>query len=286
MRPSVAVVVPVAGRSAAREALANLERLRLAPGDEILLAFNGLNEQPLTEPRAGALRVISARGRRSSYHARNAGARATASSWLLFLDADCSPRRSLLDEYFATPIAETTGAIAGGVRPSLAAGAGVLARYARSRLHLNQRAFLEGRSGRPFAATANMLVRRAAWKDLGGFCEVRSGGDVDFCWRLQEAGWSLELREDAFVEHRHRESLRSLLRQRARYAAGHRWLDRRHPGGMPRLRVARGLARTVFEGLAAAMRRDGEEARFRALDGLVLLAQAAGRLKDNTSAER
>ncbi len=47
-----------------------------------------------------------------------------------------------------------------------------------------------------------MLVRRDVWEWLGGFHEgVRSGADVEFCWRVQDADWSLEHRPEARVEH-------------------------------------------------------------------------------------
>ena len=47
----------------------------------------------------------------------------------------------------------------------------------------------------PGAATANLLVRRAAWAAVGGFLEgIRSGGDFEFCWRVADAGGRLEFR--------------------------------------------------------------------------------------------
>ncbi len=229
---------------------------------------------------AGApARVVRADAVRSSYHARNRGAADARGEWLLFLDADCRPDPRLIDEYLGSPRAESCGAVAGAVLPA-PGQEGLLTRYARSRGYLDQRAFMSG-PGRPFAATANLLVRRAAWEQLGGFSEVRSAGDVDFCWRLQDAGWSLELEEAAWVEHRHRDTLGALLRQRARYAAGHRWLERRHPAVRSRVPLHRALARAGLELLASARRRDTEEVRFRALDILALLAYAAGRLASN-----
>ena len=70
---------------------------------------------------------------------------------------------------------------------------------------------------------------------------IRSGGDVDFCWRLQRAGWTLEQRPEARVEHHHREDLASFLAMVARYGAGSRWLNERHPGAAPRWPLVAGL---------------------------------------------
>src|SRR5207249_2467918 len=107
------------------------------------------------------------------------------------------------------------------------------ARYAESRNFLGQEAHL-AHPFRPRAAAANLLVRREAFEQVGGFYEgVRAGEDTDFCWRLQDASWSLELRPEARVEHRYRASLGELRRQWRGYAAGRAWLARRYDGFEP-----------------------------------------------------
>ena len=47
------------------------------------------------------------------------------------------------------------------------------------------------------------------------------------------AGWTLEQRPAARVAHHHREDLVSFLAMIARYGAGSRWLNERHPGAAP-----------------------------------------------------
>ena len=47
---------------------------------------------------------------------------------------------------------------------------------------------------RPRASSANLLVRRAAFEQVGGYTEgIWAGEDTDFTWRLQDAGWTLAL---------------------------------------------------------------------------------------------
>ncbi len=126
--------------------------------------------------------------------------------WILFLDADCRGSADLLDAYFAEPVDPGVGALAGEV-VAAASGDSLVARYGAARSFLSQQAHME-HPFRPRAVAANLLVRRDAFEQVGGFYEgVRAAEDTDFSWRLQAAGWRLELRPDAFVVHRYRASL-------------------------------------------------------------------------------
>jgi GT2 family glycosyltransferase len=234
-RPPVSVVMPFAGdAAAATAAVGSLRSLDLREGDELILSDNS--------GRVGAVDgivVVHAHGERSPSHARNAGAAKATRDWILFLDADCVPDRHLLDAYFGQPIDERVGALAGEVVP--AAGARTLAeRYGAARNFLGQQAHL-AHPYRPRAVAANLLVRRAAFEQLGGFVEgVRAAEDTDFSWRLQDAGWALEPRP-ARVQHRYRATIGELRRQWRAYAAGRAWLARRYPGFTPEPALARAL---------------------------------------------
>ncbi|HEX8742994.1 MAG TPA: glycosyltransferase [Thermoleophilaceae bacterium] len=284
-RPAVSVVVPFLGSAAEGRALVEaLGRLRLGEGDEVVVADNGGGLASVRPGGAAApLRAVTALAERSSYYARNVGAEAARNEWLLFLDADTRPPASLLDDYFREPVGERCGAVAGAV----VAGRGqraLAARYAASRRYLSQAAHLRD-VHRPYAITANLLVRRSAWAEVGGFFEgLRSGGDQDFCWRIQDAGWTLDYREPAAVEHLHRERVRPLLRQMARYSAAIAWMERRAPGSSPRPRVTRRLARSLAGAATWAAAGRGERAAFKLLDGAVVLAEGAGYLMSNDAA--
>lgn len=282
-RPAVSVVVPFAGRCADfRETLAALERVELGKGDELIVADNcPASGQRLFDHRIGgsngrsSVRVVVAAGERSSYHARNAGAAEARNDWLLFLDADTRPPRTLLDDYFREPIDPGCAAVAGGVVAARRQRA-LLARYAASRGYLSQAAHFRD-AYMPYGITANLLVRRSVFEQLGGFVEgVRSGGDADFSWRLQDAGWQIAYREPAAVEHLHRERLVPLLRQMARYSAAIHWMERRRPGSSPRPPVASRLARASGGAAVWFLMKKPERALFSAIDALVVLAEAAG----------
>lgn len=280
-RPPVSVVVPFVGDRAALERLSShLRQLELGPEDELIVADNtdhGIAPDVLPRP----VRVVRATAERSAYHARNAGAAAAGNDWLLFMDADCRPVSDLLDSYLRERPPDRCGALAGSVlgAPDQAA---LIARYARARGFLNLAGGGEGPNWR-IAVGGNVLVRRSAFEEVDGFAEgIRSGGDVDFSRRLQRAGWTIERRDSALVEHRHRERLLPFLATIARYAAGSRWLNRRYPGYSPRWPLTRQFALSARDALAFAARGRGEEAVFRALDGLGLLAHNVGYLVGNS----
>jgi glycosyltransferase involved in cell wall biosynthesis len=281
-RPPVSVVIPFVGDHSAAERLSSyLRRVELRPGDEVIVADN-TRRGMATDPLPAAARVVPAAGERSSYHARNAGARAVANEWVLFLDADCRPVPELLDAFLTRPPADRVGAIGGAVigRPDQAA---LIARYARARGFLNLAGGGEGPEWR-IAVAGNVLVRRAAFDAIGGFTEgIRSGGDVDFSRRLQRAGWTIERRPEALVEHRHREHLLPFLATIARYAAGSRWLNSRYPGYSPRWPLTRQLALSARDAVVCTARGDREKGLFRVLDGLGLIAHNVGYLGSNAA---
>jgi GT2 family glycosyltransferase len=239
-RPPVSVVMPFAGSPAAgAEALAALAALRIEPEDELILADNsGL------DLRSGRVRVVRVTGEQSPSHARNVGAEHAARDWILFLDADCRAVPDLLERYFAQPVSDEVGALAGEVAPAPEASTFV-ARYGSARSFLGQGAHL----AHPFlsrAVAANLLVRRETFEAVGGFYEgIRAAEDTDFSWRLQRAGWQLVARPEARVEHRYRTTLEGLRRQWRGYAAGRAWLSRRYDGFRPESALRRAGARAL-----------------------------------------
>ncbi len=237
-RPPVSVVMPFAGDGQdALCAISILLGLQTRPGDQLILADNS----EIVRPHNG-IAVVIATGEHSPAHARNAGAERAEGEWILFLDADCRAPRSLIDDYFSTPIDARVGALAGEVDPANEEHT-LAARYGAARGFLGQRRHL-AHPYLPRAVAANLLVRREAFEQVGGFFEgLRAAEDTDFSWRLQQAGWRLELRPEARVEHRYRTTLSELRRQWRGYAAGRAWLARRYEDFAPQPAVARAARR-------------------------------------------
>jgi GT2 family glycosyltransferase len=272
--------MPFAGdQAAARRAALALRSLQSRPGDELILVDNA----GTAAAEAAPVEVLRATGERSPAHARNAGAARARHDWILFIDSDCDPRPDLLDAYFADPVADDVAALVGEVRSASGAET-VVGRYGAARGFLSQREHLE-HPYRPRAAAANLMVRRAAFEAIGGFYEgVRAAEDTDFSWRLQQAGWRLELRAEAYVEHRYRTTLGDLRRQWRGYAAGRAWLARRYDGFEPEPGIARAARRLRHRGSARARPEPRastdtgrfERGRFAALDALLSIEELAG----------
>ncbi|HTU98024.1 MAG TPA: glycosyltransferase family 2 protein [Solirubrobacteraceae bacterium] len=292
-RPAVSVVMPFAGsRLEADSALAALRALSTGPGDELILADNAG-----VAPADDRVTVVPASGEQSPSHARNAGAARASRPWILFLDADCTAPADLLDRFFARDVGDDVGALAGAVvaaTGSAGSEPGLAERYGAAKSFLDQDAHL-AHSFMPRAVAANLLVRREAFEAIGGFYEgVRAAEDTDFSWRLQRAGWRLEGRSDAVVEHRYRTTVRALRRQWRGYAAGRAWLGRRYDGFSPEPALVRAGRRVVRRGSARPVAASGtapssgtgpssstapgrlDRGRFLALDALLGVEELAG----------
>lgn len=77
----------------------------------------------------------------------------------------------------------------------------------------------------------NLAVRKRALEAIGGFKERYwvAGDDVDFCWRLKEAGYRMGFSAAAFVWHRRRTSLWRYFKQQYHYGKAEAMLMRYHP---------------------------------------------------------
>ena len=301
-RPAVDVVVPFAGsREALRELFVGLGRLRLAPGDSVLIVDNThlgrRGRSPHGERHAGGewdrvscseerVSVVVAAERRTPGYARNYGAAQGIAPWLLFLDADTFGSEDLLDRYFDPGPRAQTGVLAGGVEDQEAPiDAPPAARYAYIRGATSQDdTFRFNEWG--FPKTANAAFRREAFEAVGGFREdIRTAEDADLTFRLRAVGWEVERREGAAVTHRARQTLRSFVVQRALYGAGAAWLQREYPGSFPARRRP-GLAWWAIRAggrrlLRAALSRDRDETIWAVFDPLEALAWELGRSLPN-----
>ena len=78
----------------------------------------------------------------------------------------------------------------------------------------------------------NMGIRRDIYLQLGGFSRMRFGEDIDFSYRIVEAGHMPRLFPDAWVWHKRRTDFRKFFRQVYNSGIARINLEKRHPGTM------------------------------------------------------
>jgi GT2 family glycosyltransferase len=246
----VSVVMPVLnGATLLAEQLAALAAQQFCGSWEIIIADNGSTDPGVLAVCAqyGALlglAVVDASGRRGGAHARNVGAASARGELLAFCDADDVVKPGWLQRLVAA--ARDHDVVAGSLDyKTLNAGIPIPDYWTRVPQQLGRKlAFL------PSGATCNMLVRRKAFDDLGGFSEDYAvAEDVDFFWRVQLAGLDLGYAPDAQIEYRLRRGSWDRIKRRYAYAKDDVHLYRVfRTRGMPRdswPRVGKDWARNI-----------------------------------------
>ena len=78
----------------------------------------------------------------------------------------------------------------------------------------------------------NMGIRRDVYLQLSGFTKMRFGEDIDFSYRIVEAGYMPRLFPEAWVWHKRRTDFRKFFRQVYNSGIARINLEKRHPGTM------------------------------------------------------
>ena len=81
-----------------------------------------------------------------------------------------------------------------------------------------------------FPRSFNMGVRRDVYLQLGGFTRMRFGEDIDFSYRICEAGYKPQLLPDAWVWHKRRTDFKKFWKQVYNSGIARINLMKRHPG--------------------------------------------------------
>jgi glycosyltransferase involved in cell wall biosynthesis len=148
-------------------------------------------------------------------HQRNVGVRAASGEIVVFTDAGCLPRPGWLAELVA-PILAGEQEVTAGSATSPGPGRAVYDTRTADGADL------------PECPTINMAFTRAAFELVGGFDETfEYGSDVDFSWRLVDAGFRIRSVQQAVVEHDWGSSSRQLSRTFA-YGRARARLYRKH----------------------------------------------------------
>ena len=154
-------------------------------------------------------------------HQRNIGVANSVGDVVVFTDSGCIPRADWLVRLLA-PILEEDESVTCG--PADSQGRSI---YSGLKWwgQTTERYVSE-------APTINLAFRREVFDAVGGFDEsFAAGEDIDFTWRVNDAGYRLRWVADAVVEHEWGDARRQMRRSFA-YGVGWARLLRKHPRRM------------------------------------------------------
>ena len=227
----VTVVIPVLDNAAGLNRL-----MQTLHGMRVVVVDDGSSQPVEVSDFTGLrcdVRVLRHDTSKGPAAARNTGLAACETDFVAFLDSDVVPRRGWLEAllgHFCDPaVALVAPRIVGMHEPQ-----NLVARYEalRSSLDLGQREAPVVPFGTvSYVPSAAIICRRKALDQVGGFDEsLRSGEDVDLCWRFIEAEARLRYEPIALVGHDHRTHLRDWFARKAFYGSSAAPLAVRHPG--------------------------------------------------------
>jgi mycofactocin system glycosyltransferase len=198
----------------------------------VIVVDDGSSDGSPEVARAFGATVLPSGGRgRGPAAARNRGAEAATGEILAFIDSDCTASvtwlKELIDPFADPQVAAVGGLVDGMYRAS------ALDRYeaVMSSLSLGQHE-RSGQGGNDtfYLPSCNLLVRRTAFRRVGGFrSEMHVGEDVDLTWRLRDGGYRILYRPRGRVWHAHRSYLPAFLKRRFEYGTSEGLLQTLHP---------------------------------------------------------
>jgi cellulose synthase/poly-beta-1,6-N-acetylglucosamine synthase-like glycosyltransferase len=223
---ALTVIVPV--RSMAGLLRLCLDNLmpQLGPDDAVIVVDDGSTDNTAKVASEAGAQVMTGPGK-GPYYARNLAARTASTPYLLFIDARCQPRAGLVTAH--REMLQRPDAALSCTAVTILPGPSFAGRVAVSvdAFRMDTKVGVPGRLD--FYPTANLGVARVAFEQVGGFDEVRSGGDAMLCWQIQSSGLGhLEADPRPLMDWQARGSLRGLIEQTYRYGRSSQWLDVQH----------------------------------------------------------
>lgn len=228
--PEVTVVIPVRnGELGLGYELAALARQPEAKGIEVIVSDNGSADRTRDVALAygdafGALRIVDSSDRPGVSHARNIGIVAARGRKVLICDHDDEVREGWIAALSAG--LDRADVVGGRAISSSISGAQRALEVEQDDAPATREVF----GYLPYVLGGCMGVRRDAALAIGGFDEtfVRGHEEVDFCWRLQQSGYTLEGIPEAVLDYRQRDRAIDAARQRFHSARTQILLWERH----------------------------------------------------------
>ncbi|NTV38904.1 MAG: glycosyltransferase [Demequinaceae bacterium] len=275
----VAVSVIIAAFDAERtlgEQLAAMSRQRVPFHWELLLCDNGSTDGTMAlarswQDRLPQLNLVDASARRGAGAARNTGASVARAPLLAFCDAD----DVVADDWLLRMqrALQHATVVAGAGETALLNPPGQASVSWSVDTVITKPYWPEY----PAAASSNLGVRAVAFAEVGGFDEsLRTGEDIDLCWRIQLAGGTLSRQPEVVVHIRKRVGLLPVFRQAYGYAAGDRQLKHKFARLIECYRPAEEASPAVVQNLPSAADAAAPPSRRGMLERLARILRPAG----------
>jgi GT2 family glycosyltransferase len=214
------------GAATIRDTMEALEKLEY-PDFEVVVVNDGSTDNFAEIVKEYGVRLISTPNRGLS-HARNTAAEYAKGEIIAFIDDDAYPDPHWL-RYLAYAFQNSNHAGIGG--PNIApeedgAVAHCVANAPGGPVHV-----LTTDEVAEHIPGCNMSFRREVYLKVGG-CDPlyrAAGDDVDLCWRIRDAGYTIGFHPSALVWHHRRNSLKAYWKQQKGYGKAESLLERKWP---------------------------------------------------------
>src|SRR3989440_637041 len=160
-------------------------------------------------------------------HARNTGAAAAKGEVLAYTDSDCMADVDWLYHLIGTLVSGDYSGVGG---PNITPPARNWIQACVAAAPGGPNHVLLTDTVAEHIPGCNMAFYRWAFQGVGGFDPEyrKAGDDVDFCWRIQQAGWVISFSPTAIVWHYRRFTLRAFLKQQDGYGEAESLLRFKH----------------------------------------------------------
>jgi GT2 family glycosyltransferase len=201
----VSVIIPFTRTDLVETTLALLAQ-QTYPADRLEIIVVGENSDVLADH--WPIKTVQTPTRLLPGGNRNAGARVSQGTYLLFIDDDCEPAPDWVEQNIAELQQGEVGAVGGQI-------AGKSSAFFACCVDFSSFAFCQVNKREEIQiCSASMGIRRDLFEQVKGFDEtLRTCEDIDFCYRLMKLGYKTIYQPAIKVKHNHRRNtLAALLR--------------------------------------------------------------------------
>jgi glycosyltransferase involved in cell wall biosynthesis len=221
---SIEVIIPVQNLADHLPEVLRPLLAQLADGDLVTVVNDASTDKTAAVALSLGANVVTLPESRGPYYARQVAANKSDADILLFTDARCRPLPGWLEAH--RELQERQGVALSCTDVRTLDGPTLATRVAAIQQPFSLRSMV-GVPGRPdFYPTANLGIDRTAFEKVGGFRAMRSGGDADICWRIQEQSLgTMAVDTRVLMEWQPRTTIRELASQWKRYGGSTAYLE-------------------------------------------------------------